>query len=102
LGDSKYVARVERFVPDFRINDQGEVLSASDQMNNPAAQVVVYDDSAATDTTWAFLNFPPHFSPRSFFAFRLMAIEAGESTDAANPVARPGSTSTARKEEDDG
>lgn len=105
LGDSKFTARAERFVSDFRINDSGEILNYSNELKNPAAQVVVYGDSAATDTTWAFMNFPPHFSPRSFFAFKLLSIEGFEpptgSSDA--PAALPGSTSAAqKKEEDDG
>lgn len=105
LGDSKFTARAERFVSDFRINERGEVLNYSDELKNPAAQVVVYGDSAATDTTWAFMNFPPHFSPRSFFAFKLLSIERFEpptgSSDAGKAL--PGSTPAAqRKEEDDG
>ncbi len=73
-------------------------------MNNPAVQVVVYGDSAAADTTWAFKNFPPHFSPRSFFAFKLMSIEGFVPLDSfVEPgAAAPGSTSAALKEEDDG
>ena len=104
LGDSRFTARVEQFVPDFRINDQGEVLHYSDEPNNPAVRVVVYGDTAATDTTWAFLNFPPHFSANSFFAFRLMAVEGYEPpvAEADDPATLPGSKSAARKEEDDG
>lgn len=104
LGDSKYTARVERFVPDFRINDKGEVLSFSDHLNNPAAQIIVYGDSAATDTTWAFMNFPPHYSPRSFFAFRLKAVDGADppTADNVDPAARSESSTKARREEHDG
>ncbi len=74
LGDSEYTARIERFLPDFRIVD-GKFLSLTQKLANPAAQVIVYHDTTATDTTWAFLKFPPHFSPRSFFTFKLLEIQ---------------------------
>ena len=75
LADTDLTARIERFVPDFRISDEGEVLSPSLELGNPAVHVFVYGDSAASDSTWAFLNFPPHFSPNSFFVFRLKEIQ---------------------------
>jgi len=75
LADTDLSARVERFVPDFRISETGRILSQTDQLENPAVHVVVFGDSATSDSTWAFLNFPPHFSPESFFTFRLKQIE---------------------------
>ena len=74
LGDSEYSARIERFLPDFRIID-GKFVSVTQKLANPAAHVIVYHDTTATDSTWAFLNFPPHFSPRSFFTFKLLEIQ---------------------------
>ena len=85
LGDSEFTARFQRFVPDFRIVENGVVVSASQQLANPAARVVVYHDTTATDSTWAFLKFPPHFSPRSFFTFKLEEILGY--TPAPEPVA---------------
>ena len=73
LGDSEYTARIEEFLPDFRIID-GKFLTLSQELKNPAARVVVYHDTTAADTSWAFLNFPPHFSARSFFTFQLKEI----------------------------
>jgi len=87
LGDSEYTARIDRFLPDFRIID-GKFLTVSQELKNPAARVVVYHDTTAADTSWAFLNFPPHFSPRSFFTFQLKDI-AGfvpASTDSFMPA----------------
>jgi len=75
LADTDLTARVERFVPDFRISETGRIISQSDRLDNPAVHVVVLGDSATSDSTWAFLNFPPHFSPKSFFTFRLKEIE---------------------------
>ena len=73
LADTDLTARLVAFVPDFRIIDK-KVRSVSPRMGNPAAFVIVESDSGAVDSTWAFLNFPPHFSPKSFFTFRLREV----------------------------
>lgn len=77
LGDSEFTARIEDFVPDFRIIDK-KIVNMSRKLDNPAAHVIVYHDTTATDSTWAFLNFPPHFSPQSFFTFQLKEIRGYE------------------------
>jgi len=79
LGDTEYTAAVERFIPDFRIID-GRPVSFSDSLANPAAYVFVYGDSGAVDSSWAFLNFAPHFSPKSFFTFRLLEVKGYRSS----------------------
>lgn len=73
LGDTKNEAVVEALYPDFRIID-GKAASISDSLGNPAVRVLVRRDSAVVDSSWAFLNFPPHFSPKSFFTFQLKDI----------------------------
>ncbi len=73
IGDTEFSARVTRFLPDFII-DQGQFLSASSALNNPAVHIYVYGDSGAVDSTWAFQNFPPHFSPNSFWSFQLKEV----------------------------
>ena len=73
LADTQLRARVTRFLPDFRI-DRGQFVSASNALLNPAAHVYVYADSGAVDSAWAFQNFPPHFSPRSFWSFQLKEV----------------------------
>jgi len=73
LGDSESWARAPRFVADFRL-DGKRVISASAAWNNPALQILVYEDSTAVDSTWAFRDFPPHYSARSFFSFKLLEI----------------------------
>lgn len=73
LGDTELVARVVRFVPDFRLKD-GEVVNWSNELANPAAFIYVVADTGAVDSVWAFLNFPPHYSARSFFSFKLLDV----------------------------
>ncbi len=73
IGDTEFAAAVEGFLSDFRLVD-GRAVSASSEMKNPAAHIITFKEGAAVDSTWAFLNFPPHFSPKSFFTFRLLSI----------------------------
>lgn len=86
IADSKFTARVTRFLPDFRI-DKGQFVSASDSLKNPAVHVFVFSDSGAVDSTWAFQNFPPHFSPRSFYSFKLKEVLTSDAAAASPPPA---------------
>jgi hypothetical protein len=74
LGDTPFHAQVARFCPDFGIAE-GKVENWSLAMNNPAVHVFVYSDSGTVDSAWAFKNFPPHFSPKSFFTFQLKDVQ---------------------------
>jgi hypothetical protein len=73
LGDSPYSAKVTAFMPDFGLIG-GKARNFSRELGNPAVRVFVYADSGAVDSTWAFLNFPPHYSPKSFFTFQLAEV----------------------------
>jgi hypothetical protein len=99
IADTEFEAAVTRLLPDFRLVD-GRPVTASREMNNPAVQVVTYQDTTVVDSTWAFLNFPPHFSARAFFTFRLLRIEPADSLAAegagAAPATVPGESSPAR------
>jgi len=76
LGDSDYSARVVQYLPDFQMDlASRRFFSLSAQPNNPAFKVVVRKGKAAQDTTWAFLNNPPHFGARSYFAFLVLKLE---------------------------
>jgi hypothetical protein len=80
IGDTENVGVVRKLLPDFRIVE-GKPRSVSRDLGNPAVRVFVSRGDSAVDSTWAFLNFPPHFSPKSFFTFQLKEItgyEAGE------------------------
>jgi hypothetical protein len=100
IGDTEFTAVVTEFLPDFRIID-GEIISVTDRLANPAAHVVVHGDSAAADSSWAFLNFPPHFSPRSFFTFQLKEVIGYEPllAEAPDSVTAHGGPAPSVKEE---
>ena len=76
VGDTEFSARVLRYVPDFAMGlKTKEVTSRSTEPNNPAFQVVVSEKDVPQDTTWAFLNMPPHFARKSLLAFKIARIE---------------------------
>jgi hypothetical protein len=76
VGDTEYRAKVLRFVPDFGIDmETRQVFSKSDRPQNPAMQIATWEKGAPHDTSWAFLNFPPHFSKRALLAFQVLRIE---------------------------
>jgi hypothetical protein len=74
IGDTEYSGRILRYVPDFTM-DKGKVSSRSNEPRNPAFQIVVKENGAPHDTSWAFMNFPPHFSRKSILAFQVMRID---------------------------
>lgn len=74
LSDSDYSAEAVEFVPDFAINvETGEVITRSQEPNNPAVHVTVYQDDRQVDQVWAFSGTgAPHFYRDSMLAFVLV------------------------------
>ncbi len=76
VGDSDFSARVVRYVPDFMMNlKSGNVTSRSNEPKNPAFQIIVREKKVVQDTTWAFMNLPPHFGRKSMLAFKIVRID---------------------------
>lgn len=77
LGDTEFMARVVRYLPDFQMElPSRRAFSLSDQPRNPAFEVIVKKGKTPQDTTYAFLrNSPPHFGARSYFAFQVVRID---------------------------
>jgi hypothetical protein len=76
VGDSEFAGQVLRYVPDFAMaTDTRRILSRTPEPNNPAFQIAVFRDGEPSDTTWAFLNMPPHFAKNSMLAFQVLKIE---------------------------
>jgi len=76
VGDTDYTATVLRFVPDFAMDTKThKILSRSSEPKNPAFEILVKEKGAPQDTTWAFLNMPPHFARSSMLAFQILRIE---------------------------
>ncbi len=99
LGDSDYSARMVQYVPDFEMDLQSRrVFSRGDQPNNPAFRIIVRKSRVPQDTSWAFLNMPPHFGRRAYFAFQVLRIDfAGHAPMLADTAAaRPSAPSPGR------
>ena len=70
IGDTDYSGTVTQFLPDFDYDVKTHrARSKSPEPRNPAFNIVVRRKGTPTDTTWAFLNLPPHFSKQSLIAF---------------------------------
>jgi hypothetical protein len=75
IGDTDLHAEVLRFVPDFAIaTNPRRILSRTPEPNNPAFQIAVFENDEPADTSWAFLNMPPHFSQTSMLSFLVLKI----------------------------
>lgn len=92
IGDTPYSARVVEFVPDFAMNlKTRRIFSRSNQPNNPAFRIVVKEKGVPSDTTWAFLDMPPHFARKSMLAFLVRRITFEDHA----PIATRDSSATA-------
>ena len=76
IGDTPYSAIVTDFLPDFVIDVSARrITSRSNEPRNPAVRIIVRENGVVQDTSWAFLNMPPHFSAHSLLAFKLLRID---------------------------
>lgn len=76
VGETDYTARVVEFVPDFAIDGRThKVVSRSNVPRNPACRIIVREGGVPKDTSWAFVNYPPHFSRRALISFRIVRID---------------------------
>lgn len=76
VGDTEYSARAVEFQPDFTMDLKSrKVTSRSQEPRNPAVRVIVWKNGTPQDTSWAFLNMPPHYARKSMLAFRLTRVE---------------------------
>jgi len=66
-------ARVKRFIPDFVIEGK-EVVSRSNELNNPAAQLEI-EENGKRFSTWVFLKYPDfHPFTETSYTFKLAKI----------------------------
>jgi cytochrome c biogenesis protein len=58
LGKSGLTLGLKRFEPDFIMDESGLISSRSEELNNPAAQVVLCRDGTDLFSGWVFARFP--------------------------------------------
>ncbi len=76
VGDTDLSARIVQYVPDFSMDlKTRKITSRSEQPDNPAFRIIVWQKKVPQDTVWAFLNMPPHFAMKSLLAFRVIRVD---------------------------
>jgi hypothetical protein len=74
IGDTDYYFALTDFYPHFAYLDSSKTyVSLSDELENPAFRVQVWEGEDELEKTWAFfLVDVPHFSRESFLAFQVL------------------------------
>lgn len=76
VGDTDYSAQIVQFLPHFDYDiKRRRAVSRSNELRNPAFRVVVREKGVPKDTTWVFLDAPPHFARTSMLAFQVLRID---------------------------
>ncbi|MFQ6104272.1 MAG: hypothetical protein ACE5OP_08260 [Candidatus Glassbacteria bacterium] len=87
ISDEGYEAMVVKYLPDFAIqikDGEKKIFSKTSEPNNPALWIIVYKDSAAVDSVWAFGGKgSPHFTRSSFIYFQILGMKQAEPEGAA-------------------
>jgi len=80
IADTEYAAKVERFVPDFAMDKKTkEVVSRSNEWNNPALLIRVSLDEAFAYETWIlYQNMTPHAVHDPGYYYQFIAYEKAE------------------------
>lgn len=95
IGDTEFTARIDRFFPDFVIDNNRTFTTRSLDPKNPAAHVQVLQKKKVIEESWAFgTQGPPHMSADKFMYFVIQKLDFekagvghddGRSGDAAHP-----------------
>jgi len=81
LEQQGYEVEAKRFVPDFTIGKNKEVVSRSQELNNPAVQVALFKDGTLQDEQWIFLKFPDfHGAKDAEYRFTFLDFSGKEFT----------------------
>ncbi len=81
LEEAGYEMEIKRFVPDFSLGKNNQVVSRSQELKNPAAQIALFKDGALLEEQWIFKNFPDfHGAGKGPYRFTLLAVAAKEYT----------------------
>lgn len=69
--------KIARFLPDF-IMDGKKIYSLTENFNNPAVELQVYDDNKPKTTHWLFYNYPDYHQDSMDIKLKLIGFEATE------------------------
>jgi len=81
LDEPGYEIEVKRFVPDFSLGKNNQVVSRSQELKNPAAQIALFKEGSLLEEQWIFQNFPDfHGTGKGPYRFTLLNVSAKEYT----------------------
>ena len=81
LEDKSYEVEVKRFVPDFTIGKNKQVVSRTQELRNPAVKLALFKDNTLRDEEWIFSKFPDfHGSEKGEYRFTLLDFSGKEYT----------------------
>jgi cytochrome c biogenesis protein len=81
LEDEGYELAVKRFVPDFSMGQNNQVVSRSQEPRNPAVQIALIKDGAPVEEKWIFAKFPDfHGAQKGPYNFTFVNFSAREYT----------------------
>ncbi len=82
LEEAGYEVEVKRFVSDFSLGQNNQVVSRSQELKNPAAQIALFKDGALLEEQWIFKNFPDFHGAagKGPYRFTLLNVSAKEYT----------------------
>jgi hypothetical protein len=87
VGDTNYSAMVIRFEPDFTIDlDTKEVVSRSQDMNNPAILLEIYENGNKVVEQWVFRKEMPHMSRKTPISFALLTVDGEGGAQSPEPA----------------
>lgn len=77
IGDTDYYFALTEFYPHFAYLDSSRTyVSLSDELENPAFRVQIWEGEEELEKTWAFFRIDvPHFSRESFLAFQVLEFQ---------------------------
>ena len=82
LEEPGYELEVKRFVPDFSIEKNNQVVSRTQEPRNPAAQLALFKDGSLLEEKWIFAKFPDFHGSgeKGPYQFSLLNYSAREYT----------------------
>jgi cytochrome c biogenesis protein len=79
------------FVPDFALDKENRIISKSEQPNNPAVQVNIFQNGKLSFKGWSFLKFPDfHGSKDDTYRVKLLDYSGGRPYTGLQVVKDPG------------
>jgi len=74
LPTTGLTVKVNRFFPDFILDENGVVINRSPALNNPALELLIFKGDELQTQTWVFQKFPDFHGSKGEYQFLLQDI----------------------------